>query len=195
MPNWCYTNYIAEGPKDQLMRLHDTMKRLENMPCPGLIENDFGASWLGNLVADINDGVIPQNFRCRGSWNSLEYDDEDNVLRFDTETAWAEADDTRHMIEQKFPGVKLYYESEEFGNGIWESNDVNHVYFREEYYFSSEDYDGENYLESLDALIEAVEKTCGVTGLKTFSDCEEVADDYESEGGYGATIMQLTFEE
>lgn len=193
MPNWCYTQYVAEGPKDQLQRLYDTMKRLQDMPRPGLIKNDFGSSWLGNLVAEINGGVIPDDFRCRGFYYNLELEDE--TLRFDTETAWWEADDTRHLIEEKFPGVKLYYCAEEFGCCGWSSNDINHVYFGEEFYFSATDYDGENYMESLEDLTSAVESTCDVTGLKTYEDCEKAAEDYEDYDGCGASIMRLTFEE
>lgn len=193
MPNWCYTQYVADGPKDQLQRLYDTMKRLEEMPRPGLIKNDFGSSWLGNLVAEINEGVVPGNFRCRGYYYNLEL--ENGILRFDTETAWWEADDTRHSIEEKYPGVKLYYCAEEFGCCGWGSNDINHVYFGEEYYFSADGYDGENYMESLEDLISAVESTCDVTGLKTYKDCEKAAEDYEGYDGCGATIMRLKFEE
>lgn len=199
MPNWCFTQYVADGPKDQLQRLYDTMKRLKEMPRPGLIENDFGSSWLGNLVAELNEGVVPHGFRCRGYYYGLEL--EDDILRFDTETAWWEADDTRHLIEDKFPGVKLYYCAEEFGCGAWGSNDVNHTYFDEQFYFSAEGYcgedymDGENYMDSLEDLISAVESTCGVTGLKTYEDCEQAVEAYEDCDGCGATIVRLTFDE
>lgn len=193
MPNWCYTQYVAEGPKDELQRLYDTMKKLQDMRSPGLIANDFGSSWLGNLVATINDGIIPHNFRCRGYYYNLELSE--GLIRFDTETAWWDADDTRHLIEEKFPGVKLYYCAEEFGCCGWSSNDVSHVYFDEEYYFSADEYDGENYMSSLDELVQAVEDTCNVTGLKTYEDCKKAADQYEGYEGDGATVMKLKFED
>lgn len=38
MPNWCYTNYAAEGPKEQLQKLYDTMVSLAAMPTRGLLD-------------------------------------------------------------------------------------------------------------------------------------------------------------
>lgn len=197
MPNWCYTMYVAEGPKTQLQKLYDTMNAITAIPFPGIIENDFGSSWLGNLVMVL--GLDPRNhsdFRCRGSFEDVTIDPDDGRLRFYTSTAWCEADDTRHLIEEKFPGVHLYFMSEEFGCNYWETNDVEGKYFRERYYFRAENFDDENdgnYYDTLPELIEAVEKATGVTGLQTFEDCDETLQEHE-DGDYAYALYSVSFE-
>ena len=66
MPHWCNTLYKATGAKENVDRLANTMVELGNMSRPGLVENGFGSSWLGNLVAKVG-GVLDSSF-CRGEW-------------------------------------------------------------------------------------------------------------------------------
>lgn len=174
MPNWCFSNYVAEGPKEQLQKLYNTMTELEAMPAPGLIENGFGSSWLGNLVAALGvDPLAQSNFRCRGEYYNVDWN-QSGYLTFDTMTAWCEADDTRRLIEEKFPGIHLYFISEEFGCSYWATNDIEGKYFSERYYLFAENFDGDsNYYDTLSELIEAVEKATGKTGLQTFEDCDK----------------------
>lgn len=135
MPNWCYTNYVVEGPEEQVCRLNELLNSLAAMPAPGLVENGFGSNWLGNIVAalGVDPFKTPGVFRCRGEFLYVEMGS-DGLLRFDTFTAWVEADDTRHLIEEKFPGVKLWYISEELGCEYWATNDIDGRYFSEKYY-------------------------------------------------------------
>lgn len=196
MPNWCFTYYAAEGPKDQLQKLYDTMTRVASMSPPGLIENSFGSSWLGNLVMALGvDPLKQQNFRCRGEYYSVDLN-QSGYLTFDTMTAWCEADDTRHLIEQKFPGVHLYYISEEFGCGYWETNDLQGKYFPERYYFSAEDYDDAgdgNYYESLEELLEAVKKATGLSGMLTFEECDAALQDFR-DGDYAYSLYRISYD-
>lgn len=196
MPNWCFTYYAAEGPKDQLQKLSDTMTRLAAMPSPGLIENGFGSSWLGNLVMELGvDPLTQSNFRCRGEYYNVDLN-QSGYLTFDTMTAWCEADSTRHLIEEKFPGVHLYFISEEFGCNYWETNDVEGKYFSERYYFGAENFDDENdgnYYDTLPELIEAVEKATGESGLQTFEDCEVALKEHE-DGDCAYALYRVSFE-
>jgi hypothetical protein len=195
MPNWCFSSYVAEGPKEQIQRLEDMMVCLDAMPGSGLIENDFGANWLGNIVAAL--GGDYNEVRCRGYYTEVTRDDETH-LSFFTETAWAEADGTRHLIEEKFPGVKLYYISEEFGCEYWVTNDVNSVYFDERYYFYMEGFDGDdgNYYSSLKELIKAVERATGIKGAKTFEDVQDVLEQYVNASDVeDYALYQIEFEE
>lgn len=196
MPNWCYTSYAVEGPKEQLQKLSDTMTRLAAMPSPGLIENGFGSSWFGNLVVELGvDPLTQPNFRCRGEYYNVDLN-QSGYLTFDTMTAWCEADDTRYLIEEKFPGVYLYFISEEFGCGYWETNDVEGKYFSERYYFIAEDfndyYDG-NYYDTLSELIEAVERAIGASGLQTFEDCDKALQNYR-DGDYSYSLYRINFD-
>lgn len=196
MPNWCFTYYAAEGPKDQLQKLSDTMTRLAAMPSPGLVKNGFGSSWLGNLVMELGvDPLTQPNFRCRGEYYNVDLN-QSGYLTFDTMTAWCEADDTRRLIEEKFPGVHLYFISEEFGCNYWKTNDVEGKYFSERYYFRAENFDDENdgnYYDTLPELIEAVEKATGVNGLQTFEDCDEALQEHE-DGDYAYALYRVSFE-
>lgn len=195
MPNWCYTSYAVEGPKEQLQKLSDLMNRVAAMPRPGLIKNDFGSSWLGNLVSAL--GVNPltnPNLRCRGEYYNVELN-QSGYLTFDTMTAWCEADGTRHLIEEKFPGVHLYFISEEFGCNYWETNDVEGKYFSSRYYFQTEDYlfsDG-NYYDSLCELRDAIGKATGLTGMCSFEECVQALQDYKN-GDYAFALYRVSFE-
>lgn len=196
MPNWCFTYYAAEGPKEHLQKLSDLMNHVASMPRPGLVENDFGSSWLGNLVTVLGvDPLTNPNLRCRGEYYNVDLN-QSGYLTFDTMTAWCEADGTRHLIEEKFPGVHLYFISEEFGCNYWETNDVEGKYFSERYYFRAEDFDDEhdgNYYDTLPELIEAVEKATGESGLQTFEDCEAALQKHE-DGDYAYTLYRVSFE-
>lgn len=194
MPNWCYSNYVAEGPKEQLQKLYNTMTELEAMPAPGLIENGFGSSWLGNLVAALGvDPLAQSNFRCRGEYYNVDWN-QSGYLTFDTMTAWCEADDTRHLIEEKFPGIHLYFISEEFGCCYWATNDIEGKYFSERYYLWAENFDDDsNYYDTLSELIEAVEKATGMTGLQTFADCDKALQGHK-DGDYAYALYCISFE-
>lgn len=196
MPNWCFTYYAVEGPKEQLQKLSDLMNHVASMPRPGLVENDFGSSWLGNLVTALGvDPLTNPNLRCRGEYYNVDLN-QSGYMTFDTMTAWCEADGTRRLIEEKFPGVHLYFISEEFGCNYWETNDVDGKYFSERYYFRAEAFDDEhdgNYYDTLPELIEAVEKATGASGLQTFEDCDKALQEHE-EGDYAYAIYCVSFE-
>lgn len=195
MPNWCFTYYAAEGPKEQLQKLSDTMTRLAAMPSPGLVENGFGSSWLGNLVTALGvDPLTNPNLRCRGEYYNVDLN-QSGYLTFDTMTAWCEADGTRRLIEEKFPGVHLYFISEEFGCGYWETNDVEGKYFSERYYFRAEDYDDldGNYYDTLPELLDAIQAATGLSDMQTFEDCEKALDSYK-DGDYDYALYRVSFE-
>lgn len=195
MPNWCFTSYAAEGPKEELQKLYDTMQSLAAMPAPGLVENGFGSTWLGNLVMALGvDPLKQQNFRCRGDYSNVDLN-QSGYLTFDTMTAWCEADDTRRLIETKFPGVHLFYISEEFGCCYWEINDLQGKYFPERYYFSTEDYMDEegNYYETLPELLDAIKEATGLTGMLTFDECDKALQDYRN-GDYSYSLYRVSFD-
>lgn len=194
MPNWCYTNYVAEGPKAQIKRLYDMMVCVKAMPSPGLVENGFGSSWLGNLVAAM--GIDPEKFdgRCRGEYYDIEIIS-DTEIAFTTMTAWCEADDVRHLIENKYPGVKLWYISEEFGCNYWETNDIDGKYFTDRYYCRIDDTDEETYFSDLSEVVQKVEKYTGDT-LLTYQDVEIALNRYDEERDDDdcSTLLQVEFD-
>lgn len=118
MPNWCSTHYIISGDRTQLNDLYSRMKRLQEMPVP-LLENGFGSSWLGCLVADM--GMSPKTVRCRGEWHCLEMGS--GLLSFETTTAWARCGDVEGLIHMMYSDLIISFYSEEPGMCIFESYD------------------------------------------------------------------------
>ena len=146
MPNWAFSQYHAVGDKEQLKQLYDTMHELESMKDPGLCDNGFGSSWLGNLVVKLGGNY--EKIYCRGSWDNLSFND-----------------------------CYLYFQCEESGNCIYETNDATGDYFPERFCFWVEDEDTE-YYETLEDLTEAVEGITGSKHLRTLDSCKKAMETY-----------------
>jgi hypothetical protein len=127
MPNWCWISYIAVGDKQEIHDLYNKMKSLEDAE-KSLVENDFGKTWLGNLVTIL--GGDWNAIRCKGCFSELHIDDE-GALRFEAMSAWAELSDLRQFIQSKYPSLHLYYNAEESGNCYYVTNDAEGKYFPE----------------------------------------------------------------
>lgn len=148
------------------------------MPKPGLHENGFGSTWLGNLVLKL-DGDWAK-IRCRGYWEDLRA--EEDCIRFYTETAWCECSDLRHMLEEKFE-VDVFFISEECGMGIYEKNDPDGSYFPENYHIWIEDKDDE-YFEDITELCDYVQEYLGTDQeLNTLKDCNDALEEHSEETG------------
>lgn len=186
MPNWAYTCYVAVGERKQLEKLHATMAELENMEQP-LHENGFGKRWLGNLVIKL--GGDCQKVYCRGSWDDLNIDSAN--LTFSVESAWSEAYEVRHFIEEKFPDIKLYFQCEESGCGVYQTNDETGQYFPEKYYLWVED-DETKYFDDIESLIKDVEAITGTENLENIEQCREALEEYSlNNSDLGYTLEQF----
>lgn len=174
MPNWADTQYHATSDKEQLQKLHSIMSELENMKSPGLHENGFGSTWLGNLVIKL--GGDWKEIYCRGSWDNLILHDDGDVS-FSVESAWDELDEVRHFIEEKFPDIKLYYQCEEPDIGIYTTNDSSGLFFTDRYYLWIENGQTD-YYSSLEDVIKAVESETGCKNLNTFDSCKKALESY-----------------
>lgn len=172
MPNWASTCYIATGDKEQLKQLHDVMVELECMKEP-LHPNGFGNTWMGNLVMKL--GGDWEKVYCRGSWDDLTFNGDQ--ITFHVESAWGELNEVRELIEEHFPDIKLYYQSEEPGMGIYITNDDTGTYFPERYYLWVEDEDTE-YYQSLESLAKAVENITGSKHLTTLNSCRKALESF-----------------
>lgn len=128
MPNWCDTSYIVTGEKEEVCDLYEKMKSLEERD-ESLVENGIGKTWLGNLVVLL--GGDWEQIRCRGWWGNLCKDCDDGALRFNVESAWAELWEVRQFLQDKYPSLDIYYQSEEPGMGIYVTNDRDGEYFPE----------------------------------------------------------------
>ena len=174
MPNWAYSQYFATGDKEQLKKLYSIMSELEEMKAPGLHENGFGSTWLGNLVIKL--GGNWKQVYCRGSWDNLLLH-EDGTVSFSVESAWGELYDVRKFIEEYFPDVRLFFQCEESGMGIYQTNDDTGQYFPEKYYLWVENEETE-YYSTLEALAKEVENITGSKNLKTLDSCKKALETY-----------------
>ena len=137
MPNWCSTSITIIGPKESLKIIWDEYQKAKRITA---VKNDFGQSWLGNLLLHIGvdkDSVCHSDINCRGSVFYEEEDYDHNELRFQAESAWspcAEVFDkfTRHFMNDAI----VYYVSVEPGCEIYLTNDP--------------DYDGCVYVDVYD---------------------------------------------
>lgn len=174
MPNWCSTDYYVLGSKKELSDLNRKMERLGNRK-KSLIKNDFGNTWLGNLVKSLGGDL--EKVYCRGEWMCREYNKEKNTLTFTTETAWREMDEWRKFIESCYKTIKLLFVTEELGCGIYQTNDKDRVFFKSKYIL---DY-GEDieYFETIDQAVEFIENLIGLKiEDKTVNGIQRAMDNY-----------------
>lgn len=150
------------------------MDELECMKSPGLHDNGFGSTWLGNLVIKL--GGDWKKLYCRGSWDNLLLHD-DGTVSFSVESAWDEPYEVRHFIEAKFPGIKIYYQCEEADMGIYTTNDAPGLFFPERYYLWVEDETTE-YYTTLEAMAKEVENITGSKNLTTLDSCIKALESY-----------------
>lgn len=126
MPNWAYTSYVVKGSTDEVAALHKIIQDLEARE-ESFLPNGFGKLWLGNLVSIL--GGDWEKIYCRGQ--ILNYSLESGILKLIVESAWGEMDETRHFLQSTFPTLEIYFQTEEPGMCIFQTNDATGAYFPE----------------------------------------------------------------
>lgn len=117
MPNWAYTTYKIKGSESEVAALYQTIQELSERE-ESLLPNGFGKLWLGNLIHVL--GGNWNEIYCRGQ--ITDYSLESGILIINTETAWGEMSDVRHFIEQKYPSLQIFFQTEECGMCIFQTN-------------------------------------------------------------------------
>ena len=162
MPNWAYTQYKIKGSEEEVAALHKTIQNLADMD-ESLLPNGFGKLWLGNLVNVL--GGDWNEIYCRGQ--ILDYKLENGLLTINTETAWGEMSDVRHFIEQKYPSLQIFFQTEEPGMCIFQTNDHTGEYFPERWLLDWNDEAGNLYLWEYFKDLPAVIEYLKVNGIIT----------------------------
>lgn len=95
MPNWCFTQMIFHGEKEEITDLHN---KITEWTSKNYEENGFGVNWLGNVLhgaglGDRIDSSSSKFLRCRGNitfFGEVETfkDSTEATFNLDTETAW-----------------------------------------------------------------------------------------------------------
>ena len=90
----------------------------------------------------------------------------------------------RRIIQEKFPGIKVYYREEESGCEVYYTNDTTGSYFPEAYFLDS--YDEQQYFETIEEAAESVSEIVGCAVEATVNAIQEALEKYveqkESEG-------------
>ena len=86
------------------------------------------------------------------------------VIRLYTETAWSPCNEVFDLVREKYPSLYYYFQAEEPGMGIYETNDSSGVYFPDRYFFDActpeEEYIRE-YFENQEDAFKWIEKETG----------------------------------
>ena len=179
MPNWCFTSYVVTGEEKEVCDLYEKMLSLEERE-ESLVENGFGKTWLGNLVTLL--GGDWNTIYCRGDWSDLTKDDDNGALRFDTETAWCDADETIVFLQEKYPNLEFYFIAEEPGMGYYATNDTAGEYFPQRYtvlpYDSGEEYQYEEGEEQ--AFFDEITNLTGCK-VNSFEEVEKAVHEYNEQ--------------
>ena len=160
MPNWCSVSYKCVGDSKEVKSLYNVLEYI-NKRKTTILKNGFGKWWLGNLVHKL--GGDWEKYRCRGE--IIDYSLDGNVLTINQETAWCEQEGVRQIIEEKFPGIKVYFMEEEPGCEVFYTNDDSGDYFPERFFLNS--YEGCEYFETIE---EAAEYVSEIVGRKVKTD-------------------------
>ena len=126
MPNWAYTQYKIKGSESEVAALNKTIVDLDQRK-DSILPNGFGKLWLGNLVHVL--GGDWEKLYCRGQ--ILDYSLDNGLLFISTETAWGEMSDVRHFIQFKYPSLQIFFQTEEPGMCMFQTNDATGEIFPE----------------------------------------------------------------
>ena len=153
MPNWCSTSYaICSGDKQLLQRICDAINECSSMVTP-LISKSC-PNWTGNIFKKLElKGGQERTF-----WSDAKM--EDGVLKFIENSAWSRGMAILSLqecyISEDDIDFDVYFMSEEPGNGIWETNDEEGLFFPERYLLSGDD--GCEYYNTFDELVKEIQE-------------------------------------
>lgn len=174
MPNWCYTEYIFEGSKEEIADLYQKLQSLEEAKEP-LVKSDFGNSWLGCVVTLF--GGDWNEIYCRGTFSDLQLNSE-TQLSFQTETAWSDMEEVWKFVTSKYSTIRNYYSTEEPGCGYYFTNDAEGKHFPARFQIESDD-DETHYMNTLDETIQFVSNKLGKT-LTTKEEMDAAVEEYNT---------------
>jgi hypothetical protein len=120
---------------------------------------------LGIDVTKIDNGDI-----C-GFVSSSNYNKDDTALLLFTEDKWRRCDFGR-ILKNNFPNINVYYQCDMDDEGDYTTNDEEGKYFPERYIVDG-DYDGMEYFNTKDEMLEYIKEVYGETDESKFDDHEE----------------------
>lgn len=155
------------------MLLHDALKYIDKRKTT-IVPNGFGKWWLGNLVTKL--GGNWEEYPCRGDITSYSLKNETTLIIWQN-TAWGEQEGVRRIIEEKLPSIKVYFQEEEPGCGLFATNSFEH--FPERYLLDS--YDEPLYFEDIEEAARCVADIVGHPIESSVETIDAALDDYLAE--------------
>lgn len=176
MANICDTYYRIKGDRATLQKIADAINSDD-----AVVENTIPC-WAGNTLAALN---LPHDNAGRCWWYEANID-YDGVLSFWEEGAWTRGN-AISVLNDKLPEIEITFKSEEFGCGIYETNDIQGDYFADKFVIDSDEL-GILYYSTFDDLVSYVsEHYPDVKGCK---DIDEL-NDYFNEKGMNSTVYRI----
>lgn len=155
MANDCYSQIIIKANEPEIKELKNTLDKLSKAAEP-VVPNGFGNLFLGCVLYAL--GVEDwQSYHFRGE--IISYEISNGNLHLEIVSAWSFPIDAINYIAEKYDAV-YYYIAEEFGCGIFETNDVEREYFKDIACWRSENGDTvwyENEQELFDDIESEIE--------------------------------------
>lgn len=118
--------------------------------------------------------LFPEKCRCRGEIMGFEM--EEGILTIWQDTAWCEQEGVRYSIEQKFPSIKVYVLCEEPGCEIYWTNDMEELYFPDNYFLDC--YEEQMYFKTIEEAAKYVGSLVGHEVEASISTIERALEDY-----------------
>ena len=170
MPNWASVTYECVGDPKYISQLHRALKYIDKRKT-SILPDGFGKWWLGNLVTKL--GGNWEDYPCRGDITGYSLES-DTTLMIYQNTAWGEQEGVRRIIEEKLPSIKVYFQEEEPGTGLFATNNFEH--FPERYLLDS--YDEPLYFETIDEATKCVANIVGHPVDPNVEAIDQALDDY-----------------
>ena len=172
MANWAYTDYVIEGPKETLEKIHDAILHCE-------IQENSSEGWEGNVLMHLGITWDRDKKYMRGFIQKDTVDLTDTTLSFGAEEAWG-ATDFHEMLQIGIPDIKVYYRVDEPDDAVYATNDKEGKYFTERYFVDT-CIDGNCESEYFTTEEEAYKWLSHITQgrVHNFEELDQFNDDYE----------------
>lgn len=201
MANTCFTTWLMTGPKEDLEKIHNEIKKQQKAELDalrGLTRLEFCSLYtiLKNLGIDAPDEGVDYRMEFLNAEPEADFEGATPWLKFNSEDAWAPKTEAMGLLKKAFPKVCMFYTCEESGNEVFYTNDKNAEHFTDKYIVDSAIPGDESHYEYFDSeqafvdwvngtfndlLQQHTSKTVHVESIDDASDVEELMDELMEE--------------
>lgn len=181
MANWASTSYRIEGNEKDLQELINLYKAFQSKERPPMEEN-ASEGWEGNIILALGIEIQKGQY-IRGFIQDCHLDD--NVLYIEAEEAWG-ATDFRHILEDHYQDMKVYYVVEEEGDEVYATNDDQGKYFDFNFLldmYTEEDGDAWEYFNTKEQALAFIADKLHVEKISE-EDIEKWNEEHEGEDAF-----------